>query len=56
MSYEQGRCPNDGHMRRVVTLHTYAGELNLRVERWTGLAYLASISSWLALAKRRSAT
>lgn len=29
VSYEQGRCPKDGHMRRVVTLHTYAGEAKL---------------------------
>lgn len=29
VSYEQGRCPADGHMRRVVTLHSYSGETNL---------------------------
>jgi molybdopterin/thiamine biosynthesis adenylyltransferase len=27
--YEQGRCPADGHMRRVVTLHGYSGEAGL---------------------------
>jgi adenylyltransferase/sulfurtransferase len=29
VSYEQGRCPADGHMRRVVTLHSYSGETDL---------------------------
>jgi hypothetical protein len=26
VSYERGRCPKDGHMRRVATLHSYSGE------------------------------
>lgn len=29
ISFEQGRCPSDGHMRRVVTLHSYSGEPEL---------------------------
>src|SRR5580692_253098 len=29
VSYEQGRCPADGNMRRVVTLHSYSGEADL---------------------------
>ena len=29
VSYDRGRCPKDGHMRRVVTLHSYAGEPEL---------------------------
>jgi hypothetical protein len=26
VSYEAGRCPNDGHMRAVAALHAYAGD------------------------------
>lgn len=29
IGFEQGRCPQDGHMRRVVTLHSYSGESEL---------------------------
>ena len=29
VSYQQGRCSADGHMRRVVTLHSYSGEADL---------------------------
>jgi molybdopterin/thiamine biosynthesis adenylyltransferase len=29
VSYEQGRCPADGNMRRVVTLHSYSGDADL---------------------------
>ena len=29
ISFAQGRCPADGHMRRVVTLHSYSGEAEL---------------------------
>ncbi len=29
VSYEQGRCAKDGHMRRVATLHSYTGEPGL---------------------------
>jgi molybdopterin/thiamine biosynthesis adenylyltransferase len=33
VSYEQGRCPADGHMRRVITLHSYSGEAELADRR-----------------------
>ncbi len=33
VSYQQGRCPSDGHMRRVVTLHSYSGEAELAARR-----------------------
>jgi molybdopterin/thiamine biosynthesis adenylyltransferase len=29
ISFEEGRCPHDGQMRRVVTLHNYSGEAEL---------------------------
>ncbi len=33
VNYEQGRCPADGNMRRVVTLHSYSGETDLADRR-----------------------
>lgn len=33
VTYEQGRCPADGHMRRVITLHSYSGEASLAARR-----------------------
>jgi adenylyltransferase/sulfurtransferase len=33
VSYGQGRCPADGHMRRVITLHSYSGEAELAERR-----------------------
>jgi adenylyltransferase/sulfurtransferase len=29
IGFEQGRCPGDGHMRRVIALHGYSGEAEL---------------------------